>query len=62
MFVVHDYTSEYGDGIREMAAWIKQGTLKYREDMVEGIENAPGAFIGVLTGDNIGKRLVKVSE
>jgi NADPH-dependent curcumin reductase CurA len=62
MFVVHDYTSEYGDGIREMAAWIKQGTLKYREDIVEGIENAPAAFIGVLTGDNIGKRLVKVSD
>ncbi len=62
MFVVHDYTNEYADGIREMANWIKRGSLKYREDVIDGIENTPRAFIGVLTGDNIGKRLVKVAD
>ncbi len=62
MFVVHDYTKEYADGIREMAGWIKEGTLKYREDVVDGIENTAKAFIGVLNGDNIGKRIVKVAD
>jgi NADPH-dependent curcumin reductase CurA len=39
-----------------------QGWMKYRENIVEGIENASAAFIGMLKGDNIGKQLVKVSE
>ncbi|MDA0368399.1 MAG: NADP-dependent oxidoreductase [Proteobacteria bacterium] len=62
MFVVHDYTKEYDDGIREMAGWIKEGTLKYREDVVDGIENTAKAFIGVLNGDNIGKRIVRIAD
>jgi hypothetical protein len=45
-----------------MAGWIKSGTLRYREDVVEGIENAPRAFIGMMSGENFGKLLVKVSE
>ena len=45
-----------------MAGWINAGKLKYREDIVEGFENLPRAFIGMLSGDNIGKRLVKVGD
>ncbi len=45
-----------------MAGWIKEGKLKFREDIVEGFENLPQAFIGMLSGDNTGKRLVKVAE
>ena len=45
-----------------MAGWIKEGKLKYREDIVEGFENLPQAFIGMLEGDNIGKRLVKAAD
>jgi NADPH-dependent curcumin reductase CurA len=44
-----------------MAQWIREGKLKYREQIVEGFENAPRAFIGMLQGENIGKQLVKVS-
>ena len=36
--------------------------IKYREDVVEGLENAPGAFIGLMRGENFGKLLVKISE
>ena len=36
--------------------------MKYREDVVEGIENAPAAFIGMMRGENFGKLLIKVSE
>jgi len=43
-----------------MAQWIKEGKLKYREQIVEGFENTPRAFIGMLQGENTGKMLVKV--
>ena len=43
-----------------MAGWIEDGALKYREDIVEGLENAPKTFIGMLNGENIGKTLIKL--
>ena len=46
---------------REMADWIESGQIKYREDVVEGLENAPQALIGLLEGQNFGKLLIKVS-
>ena len=42
--------------------WLQEGKLKYREDIVEGLENAPRAFIGLLRGENFGKRLIRVSS
>jgi NADPH:quinone reductase len=59
-FLVFQFADKYQQGITEMAGWIKAGQLKYREDIVEGFENLPQAFIGMLGGDNTGKRLVKV--
>jgi NADPH-dependent curcumin reductase CurA len=43
-----------------MGAWVKSGRLKYREDIVEGIDQAPRAFIGLLRGENFGKLLVRL--
>ena len=40
--------------------WVREGRLKYREDVVEGLDQAPRAFIGLLRGENLGKMLVKV--
>jgi len=58
--------SEYGDRFpefqREMSSWLQEGTVKYREDVVEGLENAPGAFLGLFEGRNFGKLVVRVSE
>jgi NADPH-dependent curcumin reductase CurA len=59
-FLVFQFADKYEQGLAEMAGWIKAGKLKYREDIVEGFENLPRAFIGMLEGDNTGKRLVKV--
>ena len=42
------------------ATWLRQGKLKYRESIVDGLENAPAAFMGVLLGRNFGKHLVRV--
>ena len=44
-----------------MSTMIKSGNIHYSEDIIEEIDNAPKAFIGMMRGDNIGKRLVKVS-
>lgn len=61
-FLVGDFAEGHAEGLVEMAGWHKEGRLKYREDIVEGLQNAPEAFIGMLQGDNIGKRLVKVGQ
>ncbi|MBI5095926.1 MAG: NADP-dependent oxidoreductase [Candidatus Hydrogenedentes bacterium] len=60
-FLVFQFADRYAEATAEMARWLKQGRLKYRESIVEGIENTPRAFIGMLQGENIGKQLVKVS-
>jgi NADPH-dependent curcumin reductase CurA len=43
-----------------MSAWIREGKLRWGETVVEGIERAPEAFIGLFTGENLGKMLVKL--
>ena len=59
-FLVFQFADRFQDAAVEMSRWIKEGQLKYKEDVVEGFENLPRAFIGMLQGDNTGKRLVKV--
>ncbi len=61
-FIVFDYVSRYPIALPRMAAWLKSGQIKYREDIVEGLENAPAAFSGMLRGDNFGKMQVRVGE
>jgi hypothetical protein len=58
--LVFDHTDRMPDFLRDMSQWLREGTVRYREDIVQGLENAPRAFIGLLNGENIGKRLVKV--
>jgi NADPH:quinone reductase len=58
-FIVSQFADRFPEGIAQMAQWLKEGKLKYREHVVEGFENAPRALIGVLQGDNTGKMLVK---
>lgn len=58
-FIVFRFQDRYGEGIRQMAQWLREGRLKYREEVVEGFENMAKAFIGMLHGDNTGKMVVK---
>ena len=60
-FLVFQYAERYQEGLDRLARWIRDGSLKYREDVVEGIENSPSAFIGLLEGANFGKLVIKVS-
>jgi NADPH:quinone reductase len=61
-FLVSDYAERFAEGFAGLGQWLKQGKLKYREDVAQGLENAPLAFMGMLQGKNAGKQLVQVSE
>ena len=61
-FLVYDFELQHEVARARIADWIKEGRLKYKEDVVDGFENAPEAFIGLLNGKNFGKLLIKVSE
>jgi NADPH-dependent curcumin reductase CurA len=59
-FIVWDFNGKYEPARRQMGEWVRSGRVKYKEDIVEGIENAPSAFVGLLRGDNFGKLQVKL--
>lgn len=59
-FIVLQFADRYAEGMAQMAKWIKEEKIKYRETFVEGFENAPRALIGVLSGENTGKMIVKM--
>ncbi|WP_027126395.1 NADP-dependent oxidoreductase [Gelidibacter mesophilus] len=61
-FVVFDFEDEFDEAKKQLADWYNSGKLKYKENLVEGFENIPSAFIGLFSGENIGKQMVKVSE
>jgi hypothetical protein len=61
-FLVTDYMPRFVEGLTEMSSWLRDGKLKYREDIVDGFENLPKAFIGLFHGENTGKRIVKVVD
>jgi NADPH-dependent curcumin reductase CurA len=60
-FVVMDFLSEDAKAEADLHRWVGEGKLKVVEDIVEGLENAPAALIGLLAGDNRGKRMVRVA-
>ena len=57
-----DFADQARDFHRDMSAWLADGRVRYREDVVDGLENAPAAFMGLLKGRNFGKLVVKLSE
>ena len=61
-FIVSDHLARLGDFLADCGGWVREGRLKYREDVVAGLEKAPEAFIGLLQGKNFGKLLVRVAE
>lgn len=61
-FIVTDHPDICEEYIAKAVGWIKEGKLKYRETVAEGIENAPGAFIDMLKGKNTGKQIVQLAD
>ncbi|ELV09881.1 Prostaglandin reductase 2 [Tupaia chinensis] len=61
-FLVLNYTDKFADGILQLSQWFKEGKLKIRETMINGLENMGAAFQSMMTGGNIGKQIVCISE
>lgn len=61
-FVVYEFNDMRDQFLRDMRGWMKQGRMKYEETIMEGIENAPAALIGLLEGRNTGKMLVRLAD
>jgi len=61
-FIIFDHQHRWKDFHAHMSPWIRDGSVKYREDFVDGLENAPAAFQGLLQGRNFGKLVVRVGE
>jgi NADPH-dependent curcumin reductase CurA len=60
-FIVWDFASQYLDFVRDMSGWLREGRVKYREDITDGLENAPRELMGLLKGENFGKKMIRVS-
>ena len=62
-FIIFDYYDQrYDQFAKDMSGWLSIGQIKYREHLVEGLENAPNAFIGLLEGENFGKLVLQVNK
>jgi NADPH-dependent curcumin reductase CurA len=61
-FIQREFVDQRPAFYRDMAEWIASGRVRYREDVVDGLENAPEAFIGLLEGRNFGKLIVRVAD
>ncbi|MDQ1592209.1 MAG: NADPH:quinone reductase [Pyrinomonadaceae bacterium] len=61
-FIVSDYAARFPEAIPRLGRWLAEGKLKNAENVVEGFENAPRAFLGLFAGENTGKQLVRVAE
>lgn len=60
-FIVSDFRDQWPAALAELRAWVESGQLKVREDVIDGLETLPAALIGLLAGENVGKRMVRVS-
>ncbi len=61
-YIILDHPDLTPQFTREMLGWLGRGRIKSRDTVVEGLENAPKAFIGLFSGDNTGKMLVKLAD
>ncbi len=62
-FIIFDtFDHLYPEFTEQMGAWVESGKVKYREEVIDGLENAPEAFIGLLKGENFGKRVIRVGR
>lgn len=61
-FIIFDYQHRYEEAVSRLAGWVREGQLRYREDILEGIQSCPDAIAGLYRGENLGKRLVRLHK
>lgn len=60
--LIFDYAARFAEARESLAQWVRNGTLRYREDILDGIDRAPGAIAGLYRGENLGKRLIRLAQ
>lgn len=61
-FLAFDHVNRFSEALRDLEQWVRGGQIRYREDVLEGIESAPDAIAGLYRGENLGKRLIRIAE
>lgn len=59
-FVIFDHMDRYEESVAQLADWVREGTLRYREEVLDGIEACPDALAGLYRGENLGKRIIRI--
>lgn len=59
-FIIFDFASRFDEGIAALTGWVRSGKLRYREDILDGLETAPDAIAGLYRGENLGRRLIRL--
>ena len=59
--LIFDHVQRYPEALRELESWVRNGQIRYREDILDGIEQAPGSIAGLYRGENLGKRLIRIA-
>ncbi len=60
-FVIFDHAPRFPEGLAALTGWLRAGLIRYREDMLDGIEHAPGSIAGLYRGENLGKRIIRIA-
>jgi NADPH-dependent curcumin reductase CurA len=60
-FIVSDFDDKRQAALADLKSWVESGQLRVREDVIQGLESLPAALVGLLAGENVGKRMVKVA-
>jgi NADPH-dependent curcumin reductase CurA len=61
-FLIFDHAQRFPEALRELENWVRSGQIRYREDILDGIEQAPGSIAGLYRGENRGKRLIRIAS
>ena len=60
-FLIFDHVQRYPEALQELESWVRNGQIRYREDILDGIEQAPGSIAELYRGKNLGKRLIRIA-
>ncbi len=60
-FLIFDYAARFPEALAALTDWVRAGKIRYREDILEGLEQAPGSIAGLYRGENLGKRIIRVA-
>jgi NADPH-dependent curcumin reductase CurA len=61
-FLIFDHVQRHPEALRELENWVRNGQIRYREDILDGLEQAPGSIAGLYRGENLGKCLIRIAQ